>query len=210
MWSSFLVNLQVCRLIARNFTIKWTPLEVFFATILKNSMLSPCIDLSSPHPPINLWRAPTPNAGFPIVGAALGAPPSYDLFRKPLHQNRCTAHEAAPPLQNKALPPIWKTKPPHWNVKHPSIKWFLEKAPPMYWIKPPPSNFEGLPQWGGTAPPCSQHLWETLQWGWGETHPPPPYVLKTCGKPCLFGHTQIWSLVKQLNTIPVFFIKSAT
>ena len=40
--SSFLVNLQACRLIAGNFTIKWTPSQVFFNRILS---LPPCIDL---------------------------------------------------------------------------------------------------------------------------------------------------------------------
>ena len=69
--SSFLVNLEACRLIAGNFTIKWTPSHVFFDCIL-----------SSPH------------------------------------------------------------------------------APPMCWLKPPLlSNFEGG---RGTALPCLQHLWETL------------------------------------------------
>ena len=28
----------------------------------------------------------------------------------------------------KMKPPIWKHPPLHWNVKHPSMKWFLEKA----------------------------------------------------------------------------------
>ena len=38
-----------------------------------------------------------------------------------------TAH--SPPLENE-VPLNWKTRPPpsHWNVKHPSMKWFLEKA----------------------------------------------------------------------------------
>ena len=30
------------------------------------------------------------------------------------------------PLKNK-VPPHLKNKPPHWNMKHPSMKWFLEK-----------------------------------------------------------------------------------
>ena len=37
-------------------------------------------------------------------------------------------HGAHPPFKNEACP-IWKTPPPpHWKVKHPSMKWFLEKA----------------------------------------------------------------------------------
>ena len=48
MWrSSFLVNLQACRLIAGNFTIKWTPPQVFFDSIL-----------SSPHAPLMFWLKP--------------------------------------------------------------------------------------------------------------------------------------------------------
>ena len=38
----------------------------------------------------------------------------------------------APPMvctpHLKMKPPIWKHPPLHWNVKHPSMKWFLEKA----------------------------------------------------------------------------------
>ena len=45
--SSYLVNLQACRLIVDNFTIKWTPSQVLFV-----SVLSPL------HaPPIKFWRA---------------------------------------------------------------------------------------------------------------------------------------------------------
>ena len=49
MWrSSFLVNFQACRPIAGNFTIKWTPSQVFLESILTPPMLLPCIVLS-PH-----------------------------------------------------------------------------------------------------------------------------------------------------------------
>ena len=34
--SSFLVNLEACRFIVGNFTIKWTPLQVFFDSILRS------------------------------------------------------------------------------------------------------------------------------------------------------------------------------
>ena len=57
-------------------------------------------------------------------------PPSYNFFRSdppilqfflnPTYQNRC------PPPHLKMKPPIWKTNP-HWNIKHSSMKWFLEK-----------------------------------------------------------------------------------
>ena len=47
MWrSSFLINLQAYRLIAGNVTIKWTPSQTFFDSILSPPMLPPCIDLS--------------------------------------------------------------------------------------------------------------------------------------------------------------------
>ena len=46
--SSFLVNFQACRPIAGNFTIKWTPSQVFLESILTPPMLLPCIVLS-PH-----------------------------------------------------------------------------------------------------------------------------------------------------------------
>ena len=45
--SSFLVNLQACRIIAGNFTIKWTPSQVFFDRIL-----------SPPHAPPMYWAPP--------------------------------------------------------------------------------------------------------------------------------------------------------
>ena len=42
----------------QQFTIKWTPSQVFFDSILRPPpMLPPCIDLSPP-PPIKFWRAP--------------------------------------------------------------------------------------------------------------------------------------------------------
>ena len=36
-------------------------------------------------------------------------------------------HAAPPPLKNEA-PPSEKQAPPHWNMKDPSMKWFLEKS----------------------------------------------------------------------------------
>ena len=52
MWrSSFLVNLQACRLIAGNFTNIWTPSQIFFNSILPPPPnLPPCIDSNLPHP----------------------------------------------------------------------------------------------------------------------------------------------------------------
>ena len=58
MWRSlFLVNLQACRLIAGNFSIKWTPSQVFFDSVLSPPMLPPCIDLSPPH---QVLKSPPP------------------------------------------------------------------------------------------------------------------------------------------------------
>ena len=54
-------------------------------------------------------------AGFPIVGGH--GPPIFWFFSKP-----------PPPLKNEAPPPSEKQPPTHWNMKHPSMKWFLEKA----------------------------------------------------------------------------------
>ena len=45
--SSFLVNFQACSLIVDNYTNRWTPLQVFFNSILSPPMLPPCIDSSS-------------------------------------------------------------------------------------------------------------------------------------------------------------------
>ena len=53
--SSFLVNLEACRLIACNFFIKWTPSQVFFDSILSSPNALPCFDLSPP--PIKFWGA---------------------------------------------------------------------------------------------------------------------------------------------------------
>ena len=51
MWrSSFLVNVQACRLIDSNFTNRWTLSQVFF-----NSILSPPTPL---HPQTLIWRVP--------------------------------------------------------------------------------------------------------------------------------------------------------
>ena len=60
MWrSSFLVNLQACRLTAGNFTNRWTPSQLFFNSILSHFMLSPCIDSSLP--PSNFEEPPMPS-----------------------------------------------------------------------------------------------------------------------------------------------------
>ena len=76
MWrSSFLANLQSCRLIASNFAIKWTPSQVFFDSILSPPMLlPPCIDLSPP--PIKFWRALPPNGVHspPMFSTPVGNP----------------------------------------------------------------------------------------------------------------------------------------
>ena len=47
--SSFLVNLEDCRLIAGNFTIRWTPSQVFFDKILSSAHAPPMFWLKFPH-----------------------------------------------------------------------------------------------------------------------------------------------------------------
>ena len=68
MWrSSFLVNLQACRLVAGNFTNIWTPSQIFFSSILTPTLpqsLPTCID-SSP----SMFSTP---AGNPGISAHLG------------------------------------------------------------------------------------------------------------------------------------------
>ena len=54
-----------------------------------------------------------------------GAEGSYQFFWNPPHQNWYPPWDI-PPLKMK--PPIWKTTHPHWNMKHPTMKWFLENA----------------------------------------------------------------------------------
>ena len=71
-------------------------------------------------------------AGFPIVrGGRWGGrppPPHFTTFFENLpHQNQCLPG-VLPPLKNEALPPSEKQPLPHWNMKHPSKKLFLEKA----------------------------------------------------------------------------------
>ena len=49
----------------------------------------------------------------------------YEFFRnRPIKTD--TLHRASPHL--KMNPPIWKTTHPHWNMKHRTMKWFLENA----------------------------------------------------------------------------------
>ena len=64
----------------------------------------------------------------PIVLGAWECPlPSNDFFWKPtIKANH--PHGAPPPSPIKNEAPHIKKQPPHWNVNHPSMKWFLEKA----------------------------------------------------------------------------------
>ena len=48
--SSFLINLQTCRLLAGNFTNIWTPSQIVFNSILTPKPSPSCIYLN-PHPP---------------------------------------------------------------------------------------------------------------------------------------------------------------
>ena len=90
MWrSSFFVNLQACRLIADNFTNKWTPSRVFFDRFL--STPPPC--------PLHV----------------LTQAPRHHIFKSPL--NRCGGEGHSPPCSistpvwnpaSTLVPPVWK------------------------------------------------------------------------------------------------------
>ena len=74
MWrSSFLVNLEACRLVAGNFTIKWTHSQVFFDSML-----------SSLHAPLMLWLKPAPPSNFeeppPSIGGGTASSCSQHLW----------------------------------------------------------------------------------------------------------------------------------
>ena len=90
MWrSSFFVNLQACRLIADNFTNKWTPSRVFFDRFLSTS--PPC--------PLHV----------------LTQAPRHHIFKSPL--NRCGGEGHSPPCSIST--PVWNPAstlvPPVWN-----------------------------------------------------------------------------------------------
>ena len=59
--------MQACRLIASNFTIKWTPSQVFFGSISRLPILPPCIDLS---PPMFSTPVVNPEKDMPIFNHA--------------------------------------------------------------------------------------------------------------------------------------------
>ena len=74
------------------------------------------------------------NSRFPIVwhgGHGVHTPTSYNFF-EPLSSSKPMPPWVPPPppiFKNKAPPPSEKHPlPPYWNMKHPSIKWFQEKA----------------------------------------------------------------------------------
>ena len=80
MWrSSFLVNLQPCRLIVGNFTIKWTLPQLFFDSISSPPPHAlPMFWLKSPLPSIKFWKAP------PNVLKTCGKPCLTLIFSQPL------------------------------------------------------------------------------------------------------------------------------
>ena len=66
----------------------------------------------------------TPYSGSPIVGA-WGVLPPYPMILKTPPIKTDAPHGAPPHLKMNPLP---SEKHPHWNMKHLSMKWFLEKA----------------------------------------------------------------------------------
>ena len=69
------------------------------------------------------WFASKAGAGFPMVGW----PPTYDFFRNP-PSKPMPPMVRTPHLKMSPAPHLKNTPPPHWNVKQPSMKWFLKKA----------------------------------------------------------------------------------
>ena len=65
-----------------------------------------------------------PLSAFLIVGGEGQRDPTNFFETHPIKTD--TLHGASPHLKMK--PPIWKTTYPHWNMKHPTMKWFLENA----------------------------------------------------------------------------------
>ena len=59
-------------------------------------------------------------------GIGGGVPPIQQFFPNSPIKSDAPLGALPPPLKNEASP-IWKTIP-HWNMKHPSMKLFLEKA----------------------------------------------------------------------------------
>ena len=69
MWKSLLlVNLEACRFIASNFTIKWTPSQVFFDSILSSPHATPSSTFWLKNPP------PHPHVPPPIFATLVENP----------------------------------------------------------------------------------------------------------------------------------------
>ena len=67
------------------------------------------------------------------VGVRHGGCPNHrKIFFETLspHQTWCPLWGTPLPLKNEAAPPphLKNKLPPYWNLKHPSMKWFLEKS----------------------------------------------------------------------------------
>ena len=109
MWrSSFLVNLQACRLIAGNFTIKWTPSQVFFDKIL-----------SSPHAPLMFWLKP-PSIKFwgaPSLPVGVGVAQLPPMFVTPVENPELRANIRSWRTKNASKLPLKYLKDWIWKIK---------------------------------------------------------------------------------------------
>ena len=65
-------------------------------------------------------------AGFPLAGGGVSHPHLTFFFESP--PIKTDAPYRAPQPHLKMKPPPSEKQTPHWNMKHPSIKWFLEKT----------------------------------------------------------------------------------
>ena len=67
--------------------------------------------------------------GFRVTHSGGGWAPPYstNFFWKKTPIKTDAPHEAPPQLNNDP-PPQSEKQSPHWNMKYPSMNWFLEKA----------------------------------------------------------------------------------
>ena len=145
--SSFLVNLQACRLIASNFTIKWTHSQVFFDCILNPS----CSTMYWLKPPHQVLKSPAPSVFWTPVGN-----PATTIPKK----GTCNSN-------GNSIRPLWflptiPTLPPYYLSKRPN----LTTLPPF-----PTSQPHQLP----TFLTFSTSLTTFLPFPHSQTHHPPIY-----------------------------------
>ena len=109
MWrSSFLVNLEGCRLIAGNFTIKWTTSQVLFNSILSSLHASPMFWLK---PSYQLLRSPPPSCSQ-LLWETLD-----------IQMCCCSLEVLSMSLSNK------------FHIKTQTLMWYIEKCKILVWYQ---------------------------------------------------------------------------